>query len=67
MFAFTPTASVRASSLVGEHDWRARQVITDKIVAAIRSGDLENAKWWGEVGVAADDLLHERARADVSA
>lgn len=63
MFAFEPTAPVRASSLVSEHGVRARQVITDKIVAAIRSGDLSKAKWWGEVGVAADGLLYERARA----
>ncbi len=48
-----------ARALVMAHGWRTRQIVADRVAAAIRLGDLAEAKEWDEVGVIADRLLSE--------
>jgi hypothetical protein len=50
-----------ARALVMAHGWRTRQIVADRVVAAIRLGDLAEAKEWDEVGAAADRLLSQEA------
>lgn len=52
-----------ARALVVAHGWRTRQIVADRLVAAIRLGDVAEAKEWDEIGALADRLLsQEQAR-----
>ena len=46
-----------ARDLVSMHGRRARQVVVDEIVQAIRDSDMESAKAWDRVGQAVDKLI----------
>lgn len=56
-----------ARDLVSMHGRRARQVVVDEIVTAIRDSDMEKAKAWDRVGQVVDKLiLGDSTAADIS-
>lgn len=46
-----------AEALVVAHGCRARQLVVDRMVAALRRHDLDAAKRWDRVGVIVDQRL----------
>lgn len=46
-----------AERLIAQHGRRARQIIADEIVAAVRAGDLARAKRWDHIGDEVDRQL----------
>lgn len=48
-----------ARALVVAHGWRTRQIVADRLVTAIRLGDVAEAKQWDEIGAMADRLLSQ--------
>lgn len=57
MFERRKAAAETARDLVDAHGWKARQLVADKIAAAIKMGDLTDAKGWDAVGRALDLTL----------
>ncbi len=51
------TAELAARDLVSMHGRRARQVVVDEIVRAIRDSDMDTAKAWDRVGTEVDKLI----------
>lgn len=52
-----------AIDLVSIHGRRARQIVVDEILAAVRNHDIVAAKEWDEIGRAVDERLD---RADIT-
>lgn len=46
-----------AIDLVSIHGRRARQIVVDEILAAIRNHDMVTAKEWNDIGRAVDERL----------
>ena len=46
-----------AIDLVSIHGRRARQIVADHILAAVRNHDMFTAKQWNEIGCAVDERL----------
>ena len=50
-----------AIDLVSTHGRRARQVVADHILSAVRNHDMFTAKQWNEIGRAVDERLDKAA------
>jgi hypothetical protein len=49
--------NLEAELLLEKHGSKARQVVVDKIVSAVKQHDLDAAKRWEAVGQRVDELL----------
>jgi hypothetical protein len=52
-----------AAALFQSHGPKARQIVVDRMIEAIRAFDMRTAHYWDDVGKAVDDLSQKKGPA----